>query len=86
MKEIKLQSRDNIDNRLIHIEGNKYQLKTPYNYRVGFNKDFDDITFIDPAGGPFITIGTEIEGMKVKGLYSKGIVEFKDDLSCNSSE
>ena len=80
MKEIKLESRGNLNNKLIQIEGEpcKYQLKTEFSYRLGFKDDtMKECEFIDPAGGPFITVGTEIEGHIVKAIYSGGIVEFE---------
>lgn len=78
--EIQLNSRGGIDNRLVQVEGEplKFQLKTDFNYRVGFrDENIDECTFIDPAGGPFITVGSEIEGYKVKAIYRNGIVEFE---------
>ncbi len=78
--EIKLNSRGNIDNRLVQVEGEplKFKLKTNYNYRVGFKDDnMEEYTFIDPAGGPFITIGSEIEGHKVKAIHKDCIIEFE---------
>lgn len=80
-KEIKLQSRGGVDNKLIHIEDNKYQLQTPYNYRIGFEQDPEkDIIFIDPAGGPFMQVGTEIDGRIIKMIYPKGIIEFENEI------
>lgn len=78
--EIQLNSRGGIDNRLIQIEGEplKFKLKTEFNYRVGFNDDgSSECTFIDPAGGPFISIGNKIEGHIVKAIYGDGIIEFE---------
>lgn len=78
--EIQLHSRGGIDNRLIQVEGEplKFTLKTDYNYRVGFtDENHEEYTFIDPAGGPFITVGSEIEGHKVKAIHKGGIVEFE---------
>ena len=77
--EIQLNSRDGLDNRLVQIEGEplKFRLKTDYNYRVGFKDSTEEYTFIDPAGGPFITVGSEIEGHKVKAIHKNGIVEFE---------
>lgn len=76
--EIKLNSRGNLNNRLVQVEGEplKYQLKTDFNYRVGFKDNIDEITFIDPAGGPFISIGDDIEGHRVKSIHQNGIIEF----------
>ena len=78
--EIQLNSRGGIDNRLVQVEGEplKFQLKTDFNYRVGFrDENIDECTFIDPAGGPFITVGSEIEGHVVKAIHKSGIVEFE---------
>ena len=78
--EIKLHSRGGLDNRLVQVEGEplKFELKTDYNYRVGFKDDnMEECTFIDPAGGPFITVGSEIEGHKVKAIHKNSIVEFE---------
>lgn len=78
--EIQLQSRGNIDNRLVHVEGNKYKLKTDFNYRTGFDPgDIDIPTFIDPAGGPFMAVGSEIDGRIIKALHNGGIIEFEDE-------
>ena len=78
--EIQLNSRGDIDNRLVQVEGEplKFELKTDYNYRVGIiDKNLEEYSFIDPAGGPFITVGSEIEGHKVKAIHKCGIVEFE---------
>lgn len=78
--EIKLNSRGNIDNRLIQIEGKplKFKLETPFNYRIGFENDnIEECTFIDPAGGPFIKVGSEIDGHKVKSIHGNGTIEFE---------
>ena len=80
--EIKLNSRGNLDNKLIQTKEDpyKYQLDTPYNYRVGFlNEHKDKCTFIDPAGGPLISLGDEIQGHKVKAIYTRGIIEFEHE-------
>lgn len=77
--EIQLKSRGNIDNRLIQVKNEplKYKLKTDFNYRVGFKEDEEGYVFIDPPGGPFITIGSEIEGHIVKAIHEGGIIEFE---------
>ena len=77
--EIKLRSRyAHSDNRLVHIEGNKWKLKTDYNYRLIMYKDGGHIQSIDPEGGPMISVGTEIEGHIVKSISQDGIIEFKE--------
>lgn len=78
--EIQLNSRDNMDNRLVQIEGEplKYRLKTEFNYRVGFrDENMEECVFIDPAGGPFISIGSEIDGHIVKAIHKDGVIEFE---------
>lgn len=80
--EIKLNSRGGVNNKLIRIgeeDSMKFKLKTQYNYRIGFNDNGDTrkIAFIDPAGGPFITVGSKIDGHIVKAIYEEGIIEFE---------
>lgn len=78
--EIKLKSRGGIDNRLVQVDGEplKFKLKTEFNYRVGFKEDTDEeYSFIDPSGGPFITVGSEINGHIVKAIHKGGIIEFE---------
>ena len=78
--EIQLKSSGGIANRLVQVEGEslKFELKTEYNYRVGLKDNGEDgYTFIDPAGGPFIAVGNEIEGHVVKAIHKGGIVEFE---------
>ena len=78
--EIQLNSRGGIDNKLVQMEDNplRFKLKTEFNYRIGFKDDSKkECTFIDPSGGPFITVGSEIEGYIVKAIYRGGIIEFE---------
>lgn len=78
--EIQLNSRGGLDNRLVQVEGEpmKFELRTDYNYRVGIiDKNSEEYSFIDPAGGPFITVGSEIEGHEAKAIYKDGTIEFK---------
>lgn len=77
-KEIRLESRGIRDNKLVHIEGNKYRLDTKFSYRTGYTDDVGQPTFLDPAGGPFMTVGTEINGRRIKALHSGAIVEFEE--------
>ena len=79
-KKIQIKSRGGLDNKLVQVEGEplKFKLETDYNYRIGFkDNNIEGCTFIDPAGGPFITVGSEIEGHKVKAIYGNGIIEFE---------
>lgn len=78
--EIQLNSRGGLDNRLVQVEGEplKFRLKTDYNYRAGLiDGNLENYSFIDPSGGPFITVGSEIEGHVVKAIHKGGIVEFE---------
>lgn len=78
--EIQLKSRDNLNNKLVQVEGEplKFKLKTDYYYRIGFKDDnMEECTFIDPVGGPFIAVGDEVDGHKVKAIYNDGVVEFE---------
>ena len=78
-KEINLESRGNLGNKLIHVEGNKYKLYTKYSYRTGFTDGLNNIIFIDPAGGPLMRVGKEINGRKIKALHDGAIIEFEDE-------
>lgn len=87
-KEIKLESRDGTDNRLINVGGNNYVLVTPYNYRVGF--DNKGVLYIDPSGGPMLAEGRPVGNNKVIARLRKVemvLIELADvkDLSSNSS-
>lgn len=80
--EIQLSSRYGENNILVRIGDEnslKYQLKTSIDtYRIGIIEDNpDEYSFIDPSGGPFITVGSEIEGHVVKAIHKGGIVEFE---------
>lgn len=80
--EIQLNSRYNEDNRLIRIGGEdslKYKLKASIDtYRVGIIEgNPDEYSFIDPSGGPLITIGSEIDSHIVKSIHKGGIIEFE---------
>ena len=78
--EIQLKSRGGLDNRLVQVEEEplKFKLETNYPYRVGFKDDnIKEYTFIDPAGGPFIAVGSEVDGHKVKSILEGGIIEFE---------
>lgn len=58
---IKLHSRDRTNNWLEHCEGNTYLLHSEYSVRVGYmDSDKEMIAFIDPSGGPFMSVGKTI--------------------------
>jgi hypothetical protein len=44
-----------------------------YGGREGQNEmDFNDLGFVDPSGGPFISVGYVIEGRKVNRIRAVG--------------
>lgn len=92
MKEeiIRLHSRDGSDNKLVRIgkeKSNFYMLISEYDCRVMFNpKDPDDISAIDPSGGPYISIGAIINGYKVKKIYKSYVIEFEDGIFSEPAE
>lgn len=85
MKDIiKLKSRYIEDNNYLELvpdtNSKKYLLKTDYSVRIGRDKDSESYSFVDLSGGPFIQIGTVIEGMTVKSIKKsdKGVlIEFE---------
>lgn len=79
--EIKLDSRYGEVNKLVRV-GNenslRYKLDTEFNVRVGVIKDNpSQYSFIDPSGGPFIEVGSKIEGHTVKAIYDDLTIEFE---------
>lgn len=77
--EIRLISRGGEDNRLVQtsIGSLTYKLKTPYSYRVGFkDNSHKECVFLDPSGGPMISLEDEINGMKIAHIYKDGTIEF----------
>lgn len=76
MKDIiNLRSRYNEVHKLIRIgdeNSHLYQFKPSDDYyRVGYNDDsFNNYQFVDPSGGPFISVGMELPevGKKVKAI------------------
>jgi hypothetical protein len=60
------------------IDEDTYTIVGELNYwrfggREGQNEmDMDDLGFVDPSGGPFITVGTAIEGRKIVRISSIG--------------
>lgn len=76
MKEkIKLSSRG-VDNWLEPYEDNIYILKSELDHiRVGFDKNPDNIVFIDPPGGPFMSVGSKL--MEADNAVIKSIRHIK---------
>lgn len=70
MKEndIKLDSRYNIKNYLEYIKDKEYYLRSEIEgIRYGYNED-GSYYFVDPAGGPFISVGDKINSMTVASI------------------
>lgn len=91
MREIILNNRYKVINKLIEFNENEFYLELgdPKELdfcRVGWNPDehsYEDkeFIFIDPSGGPFITIGTkfeEVPDMKVIRIYEKSLTNKED--------
>lgn len=78
---IQLESRNRENNKLIRVGDEnslRYKLDTEYNVRVGIIKDDPtQYSFIDPSGGPFIEVGSKIEGHTVKAIYDDLTIEFE---------
>lgn len=69
---IKLPNRDNINVSLSRInEENEYILKMVEDVTYRVIGTMDDIKAVDPSGGPFITVGYQVENYKVKKIYRK---------------
>lgn len=69
-KKIRLKTRDRTNNWLEPYGENSYLLKSEFDHiRVGRNND-NKVVFIDPPGGPFITIGDILDeaGKEVKSI------------------
>ena len=87
MREIKLGNRYRVSNRLIEFKENEFYLEfsNPAESdfcRVGWDNDHSyedkEYVFIDPSGGPFITIGSifdEVPNMKVIRIYEESLKE-----------
>lgn len=81
MKDIILHSRHgDIITKLCHVNDSVYRVHTNSMYtRIGYGVD-DSVEFIDFEGGPFISIGSNIEGNIVKNI-TKGnnfLIEFEN--------
>lgn len=70
-KKIRLKSRERINNWLEPYGENSYLLRSELDHiRVGRDKENKKVIFIDPPGGPFITIGDTLDevGREVKSI------------------
>lgn len=73
MKYFELKSRYGDITKLIPVKNNIYKLDftdNPYNYRMIYESDNKNIHAIDPSGGPFMAVNTEIlPGLKIDSIY-----------------
>lgn len=87
MKEIiKLPNRDNINVSLSRInEENEYILEIAEDITYRVIGTMDDIKAVDPSGGPFITVGYQVENYIIKKIYRKesigGIVFVVEEIN-----
>ena len=62
----------------VKVNDNTYTIEGNLNYwRYGGREghqgiDYNDLGFVDPSGGPFISIGYKIEGKSVNRIRSEG--------------
>ena len=81
MREIILKSRHrDIATKLCQISDSVYEVHTNSMYtRIGYGAD-DNIEYIDFEGGPFIGIGSNIEGNIVKNITKDNnfLIEFEN--------
>jgi len=62
----------------VKVDDNTYTIVGNLNYwRYGGREgqpqmDFNDLGFVDPSGGPFISLGYKIEGKSVKRIRAEG--------------
>lgn len=70
MEKILLDNRYKDKNYLCQVEDNKYKYEGSNNdyLRIGINEEHS-LTFIDPPGGPFLSIGSKVSG--IEGTISK---------------
>lgn len=70
-KDIILPNRYGDKNRLVHVGENTYVLNFDPNgscCRLIFDEDPGSIKAVDPSGGPFISVGDEVDGRVVKEI------------------
>ena len=87
--KIELYNRYHSDVYLEQIENNAWKLSGDDNalhwIRVGYSDKEDTIAFIDPSGGPFLSVGGKVEGKTISEIkHQKGlgfILTLKDEDS-----
>lgn len=72
-----MRNRYGVEYRFEQVSENTYTIKGALEYwRYGGQEgqeriDYDNLGFVDPSGGPFIGIGSQIEGRKVVRIRSR---------------
>jgi hypothetical protein len=78
MKTIKLIARGGYIHTLEHIGNDLWQfvqdLKSGNTYRL-IGEYPDNIKALDPPGGPYMSVGDEIEGYTIKSIRKGGVFE-----------
>lgn len=73
-KEIKLFNRDGISTKFVQIEDNVYKLEQSIDLDWGITGTLDNIIAVDPPGGPYITVGYQVQDYVVVDIKNdKGI-------------
>ena len=86
--KIKLFNRDGADLYLENCDVNLWKLSVDDKYkyvleyiRVGYETDNKTINFIDPSGGPYLSVGQRIDGDYVIGAIIEADKQFKIQLT-----
>lgn len=70
----------------VKVDDNTYTIVGDLNYwryggREGQEKwDWNDLGFVDPSGGPFIELGSSIDGRKIKRISASGNFDDKPNI------
>lgn len=70
-----MKNRYGTEYEFVNLGNNTYTITGDLEYwrfggHEGVEMSMDDLGFVDPSGGPFISIGYEIEGQKVTRISS----------------
>ena len=85
MKKIQLSNRDNADLRLENTDGNIWNLKVDKKHeyclkymRVCYFNGTNDIEFVDPSGGPMLSVGDKFKEYEIVKIISPLIFELRE--------
>ena len=71
--EIKLPNRDGIGTKFVKVKDNVYRLEQHDNFPFSVTGTLDNVIAVDPPGGPYITVGYEINNYVVMDIkFNKG--------------